>query len=91
MVNIESKDLLDLIHWARRYCDGKSTYAPCSFNLLYKKLKALNQDAFKADMFDQTLKDEGAYWPFAQDGMYDPIGNVGWDARPKSYPLNDKS
>ena len=90
MGNIENQDLLDLIHWARRYCDGRETYAPSSFNLIYKKLKALNPDTFKADMFDQTLMHEGAYWPFAQDGMYDPIGNVGWDAPPKSYLNNDR-
>ena len=32
------------------------------------------------DQFDHTLKDRGKYWPYAQDGQYDP--NTGsFDAR----------
>lgn len=31
--------------------------------------------------FDDTLKDRGAYWPYAQDGMYEKTGR--YDARPK--------
>lgn len=90
MIQIEKQDLLDLVHWARRYCDGRSTYAPHTFNVIYRKLRSLNPDAMRADSFDQTLKDDGTYWPFAHDGMFDPVNNVGWDARPRENLIKEK-
>ncbi len=65
--------LLDLIFWARRYCDGRSTYAPSSFNKIYKEIRSEYPDLLRCkDQFDDTLKDKGAFWPYAQDGMYNP-------------------
>jgi len=70
-VTMDVKDAIDLIHWARRYCDGRSTYAPSSFNWLLKRVRAENEAVILADTFDQTLMNGGIHWPFAQDGMYD--------------------
>lgn len=80
-VTIKSKDLIDLIHWARRYCDNRSTFAPSSFNNIYIRLRSDNPDLFRCkDEFDKTLKDNGAYWPYAQDGNYNSETGV-FDAR----------
>ncbi len=68
---IQKQDLIDLIHWSRRYCDGRATYAAHGFNQVYKKIRSQNPDFLRCmDEFDETLKDKGAYWPYAQDGMY---------------------
>ncbi len=68
---ISDTDLMDLVHWARRYCDGRSTYAPTSFNRIYKALRSQNPEMVRCyDRFDDTLTEKGAYWPFAQDGMH---------------------
>lgn len=83
-VEIEEKDLLDLIHWARRYCDYRSTYAPSSFNQLYDKIVHFNPSIKDEDEFDPTLMDEGKFFPYAQDGHYDPKTGS-YDALPKNY------
>ncbi len=71
-VLIDKEDLLELIHWARRYCDGRSSYAPHRFNELYRRIRSMHSDFIRnKDTFDQTLKDGGTFWPYAQDGMYD--------------------
>lgn len=70
-VTMTVKDAIELIYWARRYCDGRATYAPSSFNWLLKRVRAENQSLILADTFDQTLMNGGLHWPFAQDGMYD--------------------
>lgn len=71
-VTISSEDLMELIHWARRYCDDRSTYAPSRFNNLYKRVRSAYPDLIRChDQHDATLKQKGAYWPYAQDGMYD--------------------
>src|ERR1700692_4917872 len=69
-VTMTVKDAIELIYWARRYCDGRSTYAPSSFNWLLKRVRAENQSLILADTFDQTLMNGGMHWPFAQDGIY---------------------
>jgi len=69
-VTMDLKDAAELIYWARRYCDGRSTYAPSSFNNTLKRIRAENESVIMADTFDHTLKDGGLHWPFAQDGMY---------------------
>jgi len=72
LVKIESKDLLELIYWARRYCDGRSTYAPSSFNNIYVRIRSDYPDLLRyEDRLDETLMNNGSYWPYAQDGMYD--------------------
>lgn len=72
MIKIEENHLLELIYWARRYCDGRSTYAPSRFNQLYDIFVQLNPTISikEKDQFDQTLMDKGKYWPYAQDGMF---------------------
>lgn len=70
-IEISKQDLMDLIHWARRYCDGRMTWAPSQFNLLYQGLRSQYADLMRChDEFDATLMHSGAYWPYAQDGMY---------------------
>lgn len=81
MTKIEEQHLLDLIHWARRYCDGRRTYAPSRFNQLYEYIVHLNPKLKEKDYFDETLMEKGRYWPYAQDGQYD--SNTGhYDAIP---------
>lgn len=70
-IEISKQDLMDLIYWARRYCDKRMTGAPSEFNCVYKRLRSEYPDLMRCqDLFDKTLMDEGAYWPYAQDGMY---------------------
>lgn len=79
MIPVYKNHLLDLLYWARRYCDGRATYAPSNFNQIYKWIAKDNR-VLPGDMLDQTLKENGKYWPYAQDGMYDE--NTGaFDAR----------
>lgn len=65
---IEEQDLLDLIHWSRRYCDKRSTFAPSEFNRVYKRI--LEKYPGLVDVFDKTLKEGGRFFPYAQDGMH---------------------
>lgn len=76
-VTISSRHLLDLIYWARRYCDGRATFAPKDFNEIYQSIRSDYPDLLRCyDQFDATLKDNGAYWPYAQDGMYNADNNT---------------
>lgn len=68
-IKISERDLLDLISWARRYCDNRSTYAPSSFNQLYDRLVIDCSFIEEYDEKDHTLKDRGKYFPHA----YDPL------------------
>ena len=79
LVTMDVKDATELIYWARRYCDGRATYAAFGFNQLLKRIRAENECVIMHDTIDQTLKDGGIYWPFAQDGMYD-AQNGAYDA-----------
>jgi hypothetical protein len=80
-IEILEKDLLELIFWARRYCDRRSTYAPTEFNWLYERICGLYPDITVKDQFDDTLYNNGECWPYAQDGQYNP--NTGaYDAIP---------
>lgn len=76
---IDQKDLLDLISWARRYCDGRSTFAPSSFNQIYRQVIAINPHIAELDKFDVTLTHDSKFFPYAQDGMY-VEGQMGFDA-----------
>lgn len=82
-MEIEKDHLMELIYWARRYCDGRSTYAPSRFNNIYQCIRSQYPDIIRCqDQFDQTLTEKGKYWPYAQDGMYNE--NTGsFDARTK--------
>lgn len=81
-MEIEEKDLLELIWWARRYCDRRCTYVPSDFNKLYDKIVGMNPSFRNKDKFDRALTDEGKFWPYAQDDMYDEKTGR-FDARPK--------
>lgn len=82
-VTIGVHDLLEFIFWARRYCDGRSTYAPSSFNQTYENIVQLNPNIKEKDQFDPILTDKGAYWPYAQDSMHNASTGA-YDARPIS-------
>lgn len=86
-IKVEEKDLLDLIFWARRYCDSRSTYAPSDFNRIYMNLRSYCPETVRKDQFDQTLKDKGTFWPFAQDSMYNPTTKA-YNAIPSNSLLN---
>ncbi len=80
-VEINREDLMELIHWSRRYCDGRSTYAPKRFNQLYRRLRSAYPDVMRCDdEVDTTLMDKGAFWPYAQDGMFNKETGT-YDAR----------
>lgn len=83
-VEIQLDDLMELIYWSRRYCDGRSTYAPSRFNKLYDKFLKFNQNISikEKDQFDETLMHKGKYWPYAQDGMFNE-DTGSFDARSK--------
>lgn len=71
-VKVHLSDLLEMVYWARRYCDGRSTYAPSSFNNRYESLNYDTMGQLKIeDKKDDTLTNQGEFWPYAQDGMYD--------------------
>jgi hypothetical protein len=67
-VSVGIVDLEQLVHWARRYCDGRMTGAPHEFNVIlqriYKQSKALK--ARDEAVPDVTVKS----FPWAQDGSY---------------------
>lgn len=78
---ISERDLIDLIHWARRYCDFRRTYAPSEFNRIYNRIRSDNPDMIRCkDVMDETLMNKGEFWPYAQDGQYNPDTCV-FDAR----------
>jgi len=80
-VTISQEDLIELLYWARRYCDGRATYAPTRFNWIYNRIRSQYPDLLRfKDEFDGTLKDKGAYWPYAQDAMYNEKTGA-YDAR----------
>lgn len=82
-IPVGAKDLSDLIYYARRYCDGRATYAPHTFNEIYARIRSDNPDFIRCyDWQDETLMGDGRYWPYAQDGMYDEETGK-FDARPK--------
>ena len=83
-VHIKESDLIDLIHWARRYCDNRATYAANSFNNIYNRIALEHPDLIRAkDLIDETLKEKGKYWPYAQDWNYNDETNV-FEARPRT-------
>jgi len=70
-VLMEMRDLLDLIYYARRYCDGRRTYAPFEFNSIYKRLLEDHPEITKGDLFDKTLNEGGKNWPYASNGDFE--------------------
>ena len=61
--------IADIIWMARRYADGRSTYAPSMFNRAYDVLvKEFGKEIehFTANP-DSTLTDNGKHFPYAKD------------------------
>jgi len=62
--NLTTSDINDLVYWARRYADGRSTYVTFEVNRIIDKLIKNGIEITK----DDTLLDkEGLY---ASDGMF---------------------
>lgn len=78
---VDKHIVLEMVFWARRYCDQRATYAPTDFNKMYKTLEHDYPEIFPSqDQKDKTLMHGGKYWPYAQDGMYRE-DQRGFDAR----------
>lgn len=70
-IEIDHRDLADLIFYARRYCDRRKTYACREFNDIYKRIWSDNPDFIRTyDKMDRILRDQGKFWPYVQDGDY---------------------
>ena len=79
--NVNLDDLSELVYWARRYVDGRKTYAAASFNLALERVMLENLTFKDYDSLDVTLTDKGKYWPWASDG----------DSNVESRPLKHRS
>ena len=67
-IKVDLDLVLEMVYWARRYCDGRSTYSPSSFNHAYEMLDYQSLGKIKTnDREDKTLMEEGKFWPYAQD------------------------
>ncbi len=69
-IKISERDLAELVGWARRYVDKRSTYAANQFNQIYETIIERNPEFPMFDQFDHTIYNKGEFFPFAQDGMY---------------------
>lgn len=69
-VSISGTDLLELIHWARRYADRRCTFVPKEFNRIYVDIITKYPFLKEHEFIDKTLTENGKFFPFAQDGMY---------------------
>jgi hypothetical protein len=72
-IKVTEHDILYLIHWARRYCDGRKTFVPTDFNKIYDRVMADNPHLEDKDRMDVALTEDGKFFPYAQDGMYPQI------------------
>lgn len=71
------KDIHEMIFWARRYCDGRRTYAASSFNESYDRLLLVFPMLAEADgPRDPTLTCDGKFHPYATDGDYEIFGRI---------------
>ena len=67
-ISISKVDLLDLIHWARRYCDKEGGVSAKRFNGVYRRIRSDAQDLLRSfDCLDPILKDRGINWPLANE------------------------
>ncbi len=69
-MKIADRDLAELIGWARRYTDSRSTYSANQFNQIYETIVENNPEFPSYDQYDDKIYNKGEFWPFAQDGMY---------------------
>lgn len=58
----------DIIWMARRYADGRSTYAPSMFNDAYDVLRNELEDTI-----DKAVDAVVPTFPYAQDGQFDAV------------------
>lgn len=86
-LNISEHDILELIHFARRYCDGRKTGVAKEFNEIYDRIRKNNLTYYgflnlKKLPNEQDNSHVCKFFPYAQDGDYDEkTGN--FDAIPK--------
>lgn len=79
-VTVKAEYILELIHWARRYADRRCTFVPSEFNKIYTEIMIDYPFLKEHEFIDQTLYDNGKFFPLAQDGDYNEnTGN--FDAR----------
>lgn len=69
-VIIDTKHLLELIHWARRYADMRCTYVPSDFNRIYDSIMKEYPYLKSMEFKDETLIENGRFFPYATDGDY---------------------
>ena len=69
-MKISDRDLAELVGWARRYTDSRSTYSANQFNQIYETIVENNPEFPSYDQYDDKIYNKGEFWPFAQDGMY---------------------
>ena len=81
-VEVSVHHLMELVWMARRYVNGRSTYAPHIFNGIYEALRDDHPELFENEPLDTTIQ----YFPYAQDGMFNP-DTGDFDARPEATLL----
>jgi len=69
-LQIDTKHLLKLIHWARRYADLRCTYVPSDFNEIYDCIMIEYPHLNNRDIKDEVLYENGKNFPYATDGDF---------------------
>jgi len=67
-VAVRVDHLLSLIHWARRYADGRMTWVPRDFNEIYFIITNQYPYLKNLEFQDKLLTHDGRHFPYAQDG-----------------------
>ena len=79
-VSVDADHLVWLIHWARRYADGRYTWVPRDFNDIYDTIMGKYPSLKQREFRDELLTNRGQYFPHAKAGEYDadygPIQSV---------------
>lgn len=74
-VDVDARDLLELIHWARRYADMRCTWVPGDFNKIYDKIIIKNPWITDLEFVDKYLTENGRYFPYAVHGNFKEIND----------------
>lgn len=69
-VSISANDLIELIHWARRYADCRVTWVPNDFNKIYDRIMDEYPFMKEYEFIDESLTENGKYFPYAKDGKF---------------------